>query len=98
MFCHEVAALALAHARARGRQILRAGLVGGCAKGEIGQSPLARNDRSISRMRSCKMDGERADGMPAKDAVAVDDDLKLVHIMKVRRDGSAGFLLDQERL
>ena len=36
--------------------------------------------------------------MPAKDAVAGDDDLKLVHKMKVWRNGCSGFLLDQEGL
>ena len=98
MFRDEIAALAFAHARAGRRQILRAGLVGGGAKREIGQSLLAGNDRSISRMRSREMNGERADRMSAKDAVAGDDDLKLVDIMKVRRDRCAGLLLDQEGL
>ena len=36
--------------------------------------------------------------MPAEDAVAGDDDLKLVHIVKVWRDRCAGLLLDQECL
>jgi len=36
--------------------------------------------------------------MSAKDAVAGDDDLKLVHVMEVWRDLRASFLLDQEGL
>src|ERR1700712_2820337 len=98
MFGNEISTLAFAHPCTRRRQILRPCIVGGCSKRKIRQSVAARNNRSISRMRSCKMNGERADRMSAKDAVAGDDDLKLIHIMEVWRDRCAGFLLDQESL
>src|SRR5580704_18410500 len=94
----EIPTLAFAHSRTGRRQILRACLVGGCSKSKIGQSVFAGNDRSISRMGAGKMNGERADRMPAQDAVAGDDDLKLIHIMKMWCDRCSGFLLDQEGL
>src|SRR6185312_8989527 len=73
-------------------------LVGGSSKRTIGQSVLTGNNRSVPRMCSRKMNGERAHWMSAEDSVAGDDDLKLVHKMKVWRNRCSGFLLDQERL
>src|SRR4051794_29368741 len=78
MFRDEVSAPAFLHPGAGLRQILRPGLVGGCTKRKVGQSVAARNDWTVSRMRSRKMNGERTDRVPAEDAVAGDDDLKLV--------------------
>ncbi len=44
------------------------------------------------------MNSERADRMSTKDAVAGNDDLKLVHIMEVWRNRCAGLLLDKKGL